>query len=250
MPAAVDAHDHQIREVDSFPRWNEKMKVTKKVYLKDDDGNQLYDEDGEKMFKMTKKPIPVTLRSEMNHLHASNQVKRHLGFLWNQADQCPYFRQTIPQKRDEKTKKLIPHRKIKGRVIDTRANRALSGHTLRTLASGAFASIGAQLDAEAKTLRLETTKEDTKYPYLPTISLGAQYAIEAAWIAYVQEIFSVAVQLKNASSKGHDKVTSRCCQAAAEIVNKRIAQCTGFVPESVAYRKIHKTIKKKKPSTK
>ena len=43
----------------------------------------------------------------------------------------------------------------------------------------------------------------------------------------------------------HSKVTPKCCQAAAEIVNKRYAMATAFVPESVAFRKPAKSIKKK-----
>jgi nicotinamide mononucleotide (NMN) deamidase PncC len=75
---------------------------------------------------------------------------------------------------------------------------------------------------------------------LPTFSVGAAYAIEAAFVAYVQEIFSVALEIQQAHEKTHSKVTAKCCQAAADIVNKRISAATGFVPEAVSFRKAPK----------
>ena len=40
-------------------------------------------------------------------------------------------------------------------------------------------------------------------------------------------------------------MTAKCCQAAADIVNKRIAAATSFVPEAVSFRKapVHKKAK-------
>jgi hypothetical protein len=88
--------------------------------------------------------------------------------------------------------------------------------------------------------------EDLKHPMLPTFTLGAAYAIEAAFVSYVQEIFKVAVDIKNSSGK-HQKVTARVCHAAANIVNKRIAGATGYVPVSIRRRGVPEaTIKKKK----
>ena len=64
-------------------------------------------------------------------------------------------------------------------------------------------------------------------------------------MAYVQEIFKTAVDIKNAAGK-HQKVTARVCQSAANIVNKRIAGATGFVPLSIRRRGVPEGIKKKK----
>ena len=82
-----------------------------------------------------------------------------------------------------------------GNEIRTRANRALSGHTLKALASGAAAAVNAQLAADAATLRLRDAPnlgEDGKYPIQPIVTVGAAMAIEAAWIAFNQEMFRAA----------------------------------------------------------
>ncbi len=228
---------------ESFPMWQKGMRTSKKVLHKEN-GVQLLDEDGNPAYKTVRVEIPVTEKSIMNHLHASNQVRKHTQTLWNQVNECPYFRQPITRKICKKTGKPLPYRKKGRESITTRTNRALSGHTMRTLFSGAFATVGAQLDADAKMLRLETEAEDPKFPYLPSFSMAASYAIEAAYIAYVQEVFHTALEIRRAAKK-HTKVTAKCCQAAAEIVNKRISSATSFVPEVVSLRKINKSVGKK-----
>ena len=45
--------------------------------------------------------ILVGKKSNMNHLHASNQVKKEYAKLWSKADECPLFRQKIGQQEDE-----------------------------------------------------------------------------------------------------------------------------------------------------
>lgn len=223
--------------------WQKGMRTSKKVLHKED-GVQLLDEDGNPAYKTVRSEIPVTEKSIMNHLHASNQVRKHTQTLWNQANECPYFRQPVTRKICKKTGKLLPFRKKGRESITTRTNRALSGHTMRALFSGAFATVGAQLDADAKMLRLETEAEDPKFPYLPSFSMSASYAIEAAYIAYVQEIFHTALEIRRAAKK-HAKVTAKCCQAAVEIVNNRIASSTSFVPAVVSLRKSPKSAGKK-----
>jgi len=194
--------------------------------------------------------ILVDKKSGMNHLHASNLVKKEYGKLWSKADECPLYRQKIEQQTDEDGN-LLPYKRSKRtkKQITTRGNRVLSGHTLKTLASGAAATLGAQLKADAKLLRLNLPDggavEDPKHPMQPSFTLSAAYAIEAAYVAYVQEIFRVAVDIKKAAGK-HQKVTARVCQSAANIVNKRIAGATGFVPMSIRRRGVPEGIKKKK----
>ena len=87
--------------------------------------------------------------------------------------------------------------------------------------------------------------EDPKHPMQPSFTLAASYAIEAAFVAYVQEIFRVAVDIKKAAGK-HQKVTARVCQSAANIVNKRLASATGFVAPTIRRRGVPEGIKKKK----
>jgi hypothetical protein len=133
-----------------------------------------------------------------------------------------------------------------------RSNRALSGNTLKTMASGAAATINAQLTADCAMLRTGHAKgpEDPKYPLLPTFTAGATVAIEAAYIAYMQELFHTATVMRRMVGK-HKKVTAKGCQLAAEIVNRNIAGGTSFVsPIGIAYRKPAKTIKKAKKAKK
>lgn len=226
----ADTHDELPESKAKFPafrRWHDK--------IKDREGNK----------------ILVDKKSEMNHKHASNLVKKEYQTLWSKADECPLFRQKLEQQKDEDGN-LIPYKRSKAtkKQITTRGNRALSGHTLKTLASGAGATISAQLKEDAKLLRLDLPEggavEDLKQPMLPTFTLGAAYAIEAAFVAYVQEIFKVAVDIKNSAGK-HQKVTARVCHAAANIVNKRLATATGFVAPTIRRRGVPEaTIKKKK----
>jgi hypothetical protein len=170
--------------------------------------------------------------------------------LWGKADECPLFRQKMEQQEDEQGNK-IPYKRSKAtkKLINTRGNRALSGHTLKTLASGAGAAISAQLVDDAKLLRLDLPEdgavEDPKQPMLPTFTMGAGFAVEAAFVAYVQEIFKVAVDIKNAAGR-HEKVTAKVCQAAANIVNRRLAASTGFVPSRISIRKTPIATKKRR----
>ena len=225
----ADTHDElpeSKNKIATYRRWHKD--------IKDRDGNK----------------VLVDKKSDMNHKHASHLVKKQYLALWSKADECPLFRQKIEQQRDEDGN-LIAFKRSKAtkKLITTRGNRALSGHTLKTLASGAGATISAQLRDDAKLLRLDLPEggavEDLKHPMLPSFTLAAGYAIEAAFTSYVQEIFKVAVDIKNASKK-HSKVTAKACQAAANIVNRRLAAGTGFVPMNVGIRKAPHTIKKRR----
>ncbi len=179
-------------------------------------------------------------KSGMDFLNASCLNARAERILWGEADKSPLYTQKRATRYDKDTGDELPpriHPKSKVEMI-YRSNRALSGHTLRTMASGAAANIGAQLANECKTLRTRSTSpENPKYPLLPQIQLAAQRRIEAAYISYMQEMFHTAVVIKNTVRK-HKKVTAKCCQMAADIVNARIAAATSFVPESLALRKV------------
>ena len=75
---------------------------------------------------------------------------------------------------------------------------------------------------------------------MPMFGPGASMAIEAAFIAYVQEVFGTAIAIKDGVEK-HSKVSSKSMQAAADIVNAKISAATGFVPPSVTIRKVRKS---------
>jgi hypothetical protein len=185
-------------------------------------------------------------RSRINVLNAVNLNRQATSILWAEASKSPLYQQKRAQREDEHGNKLpFPVHPLSGKVMMYRSNRALSGNTLKTMASGAGASIAAQLTADCATLRTGHTKgpEDPKYPLLPTFTAGASMAIEAAYIAYMQELFHTACVMKNMVGK-HKKVTAKGCQAAAEIVNRQLAAGTAFVPPVIAFRKPTKTIKK------
>tara|TARA_X000001036_G_scaffold419451_1_gene439297 strand:+ start:116 stop:838 length:723 start_codon:yes stop_codon:yes gene_type:complete len=186
-------------------------------------------------------------RSKTDMLNAAAHNRRAHGILWNGADKCPLFIQKRKHRYDEHGNKLpLPvHAKSK-KVMAWRANRALSSHTLRIMASGSAATVGAQLAEECGMLRTRDPSkgpEHPKYPLLPTLTLGAAYAIEAAYIAYMQELFHTALSMKTVVNK-HKKVTAKGCQLAADVVNAKIAAATSFVPPSIAMRKVAKTIRK------
>jgi hypothetical protein len=241
------AHNHEVPEGKSFKSWKSGMKAKRRVLVRNQEtGVPVQDENGNPMYEMVYQPISADKKSQMNHLHMSSKTQRFWGVLWNQADKCQLFRQKVSKTQNEDGTWSYRKNPRTGIDIVDRGNRALSGHTLKTLASGAVATVNAQMHADALTLRLQTKKgeplapEDAKYPMLPTFSVGAAYAIEAAFVADVQEIFSVALEIQQAHEKTHSKVTAKCCQAAADIVNKRISAATGFVPEAVSFRKAPK----------
>ena len=225
----ADTHDEMPEAKPKFvalQRWHDK--------IKDREGNK----------------ILIGKKSCMNHLHASNQVKKEYLKLWSKADECPLFRQKLEQQEDEQGNK-IPYKRSKRtkKLITTRGNRALSGHTLKTLASGAAATIGAQLRDDAKMLRLDLPEEgaveDPQYPFQPSFTLAASFAIESAFVSFVQEIFKTAVDIKNAAGK-HQKVTAKVCHAAANIVNRRMARATSYVPATISRRGVPEVPIKKK----
>ena len=192
-------------------------------------------------------------RSRINMLNAVNLNRQAMGILWGEAIKSPMFQQKRKQPEDEMGNKLdYPRHHLSGKEMKYRANRALTGNTLKTMASGAAATIGAQLASDCAMLRTGHVKgpEDPKYPLLPSFSEGAALAIEKAYIAYMQELFQTAQILRVGGGKQHKKVTAKGCQLAAEIVNRQIAAATSFVPPGgIAYRKPTKVIKKKKAET-
>lgn len=200
-----------------------------------------------KSFPPAKKTTKALDRSRIDLLHASNLNRRAHGILWGQADKCPLFMQKRKQPVDGNGNLLpYPRNFITKKEIKTRSNRALSAHTLKTMASGAAATIGAQLASDCAMLRTRDPRkppEDPKYPMLPSFTSGAAYAVEAAYIAYMQELFDTAITVKNTVGK-HKKVTAKCCQVGAEMVNAKISAATGFVPPSIAPRKIIAKTKK------
>ena len=188
-----------------------------------------------KTYKKAKPKEKVLRRSMINFQNASNMTRKQTGLIWSQANLCPMWKQKRIQKKDKKTGKLLPFptKKVGGKTVPMtlRGNRVLSSSTLRTIASGAAASVGAMVHAESRALRCDTVAEDARYPMLPPFGVGASMATEAAFTAYIQEIFSTAVDIKNAVGL-HKKVTTQLMRIAADLVNARVAAATAFVPPS------------------
>lgn len=171
------------------------------------------------------KATPALNRAMLNVLNCTYQNRTAAARMWGVAPSCHLF-----------LKKSLKKPTGKGaKKRGFRANRALSGHTLKALASGAAANAAALAQAEAETLRCSVTPESAKYPLLPCITKSSAALIEAAVVAYLQEAFHNAVQLKQAFGK-HKKVTQRCAQMGVDALNERIASATGFVPAVVVPR--------------
>jgi hypothetical protein len=176
-------------------------------------------------------------RSLMNTLNASYQNRTAASRMWATAATCPLFLKKATRK---------PYKMKNGRTSPKyRGNRAISTHTIKAMASGASANASALIEAEAALLRCDTVAETPKYPMLPSVTRSAAMLYEQAIIAYCQTIFAGSRDLKDAFEKKHKKVSIRSTQAAADSLNTRLSEATGFVPP-VINAKIKE--EKKKPA--
>ena len=176
-------------------------------------------------------------RSLMNTLNASYQNRTAASRMWSTAANCPLFLKKATKK---------PYKMANGRMSPKyRSNRAMSTHTIKAMASGAAANASALIEAEAALLRCDTIAETPKYPMLPSVTRSAAMLYEQAFIAYCQTIFAGSRDLKDAFEKKHKKVSIRSTQAAADSLNLRLSEATGFVPP-VINAKIKE--EKKKPA--
>jgi len=184
------------------------------------------------------KSTPALNRAMLNVLNCTYQNRNAAARMWGVAPSCSLF-----LKKSLKKTKGVGDKKKRA----YRANRALSGHTIKTLASGAAANAAVLAQAEAESLRCSVTPESSKYPLLPCITKSSAALIEAAFVAYQQEAFFNSVMLKKAFGK-HKKVTQRCAQMGVDALNERIAAATSFVPAVVVPRVAAPAKKAKKPS--
>ena len=182
------------------------------------------------------KTTPALNRSMLNVLNATYLNRNATGRLWNVAASCPLF-----LKKSSKKSKGVKKRTY-------RVNRAINGHTIKALASGAAANAAVLAQCEAMQMRNDVVSESHKYPLFPCVSKSAAALIEASFIAYMQEAFANSVALKKTMGK-HKKVTQRCAQMGIDALNERIATATAFVPAAVV-PKIPVTVVKKKKTTK
>ena len=187
-------------------------------------------------FPKAKKSDPALKRSLLNTLNGAYQTRNAASRMWSTAATCPLFLKKATKK---------PYKMSNGRMSPKyRGNRALSTHTIKALASGAAANASALIESEAKLLRCDTTGETPRFPMLPSVTRSAAMLYEQAFISYCQTIFAGSRDLKNSFEKKHKKVSIRSTQAAADSVNDRICQATGFVPPV-----INAKIKEEKPKS-
>ena len=182
-------------------------------------------------FKQWKKGMEVLDRSLMNVNHTGHQNRTAMSVMWQQAPSSDLYRKKLPAALTEDG-----HAKLRtsknGKVIDKRANRALTGHAIKALASGAAAAVAAEAAAVAERMRCNVQSEYSVYPMLPLVTPGAGLKFEAAVCAYAQELFGTALTLKEVTP-GCTKVTARCAQAACDIVNAKLNASTGFMPTTI-----------------
>lgn len=173
-------------------------------------------------FPRADKKTPALKRSLLNTLNASYQNRTAEKKMWSTAHTCPLFLKKATKK---------PYKMANGRMSPKfRGNRALSTHTIKAMASGAAANASALIEAEAALLRCDTVAETAKYPMLPSVTRSAAMLYEQSIIAYCQTIFAGSRDLKNSFEKKHKKVSIRSTQAAADSLNLRLSEATGFVP--------------------
>ena len=189
-----------------------------------------------KTHKKAKKGDLALKKSALNFRHAATQYRKATNLLWKKANDCPMWKQDRIRKKDKKTGVLPPWPlDKKGKPIKIRSNRVLSSTTLKTTASGAQAAVSKQLQQDARDLRCDIAGEVEKFPMQPAFGVGAAMEIEAALVAYIQELFHTSKLITKGVGK-HAKVSAASTQAAANIVNRKIAATTGFMPPSIMSR--------------
>ena len=199
-----------------------------------------------KTHKKAKKGDLALKKSGLNFRHAATQYRKAVNLLWNKANNCPMWKQDRIRKKDKKTGELPPWPlDAKGKPVKSRSNRVLSSTTLKTTFSGAQAAVSKQLQQDARDLRCDIAGEVQKFPMQPAVGVGAAMEIEAAFVAYIQEIFHTSKAITTGVGK-HAKVSAASTQAAANIVNRKIAATTGFMPPSIISRHPMKKKRSKK----
>ena len=144
----------------------------------------------------------------------------------------------------------------------TRAPTARSAVHHQGVLTGAAAAVAAQQHYDAKQLRCdigtkgknEDKTETNTYPMLGTIAPGALMLYDQAVVAFNQEAFSNAKEIKDALDI-HKKVTRGAAQAGLDILTRKLSASTGVVPPQIVgkldpevERKERSTRKKQKPA--
>jgi hypothetical protein len=172
------------------------------------------------VFKLASKSTPALRRSMLNALNATHQNKKAIDKMWSVANTCPLF-----IKKPKRGTAAPP----KGKKRIVRANRILSNHTIKTLASGGASYASGITAAESAVMRTDTVSESPRYPMLPSVSKGAILLLESYITSLCQEAFANSVALKNAMQK-HKKVTFRCAEMGIAVMNDSLSISSGVGP--------------------
>ena len=161
----------------------------------------------------------------------ARKVAKASSVAWSVAKKAPLF-QRAPKS---------------GSSSKPRLRRCIRRAVFKTMLSGAAAEATALLKEESERLGVEFSGEATVSPALPTLSAGAELAIEHVVCSYASLLFDTAVRLK--SSLGvHSKVTVGAAQAAAAIVNRELASAVAVAPGITVPEKTLKRKRRAKPA--
>lgn len=179
-------------------------------------------------------------RSAKNLRADSVNLARTTNAAWSVATKAPLFlRKAKTVGSGKQKKRATMMRRGQEVLVPVKTNRAIKKVALKAMLSAAAQSAAATLAAEAEAMNVSVSGEAAVAAALPSLSKGAELAIEHALVSYTQTIFDTAVRIKDslAKPKGdgsgtmipmHAKVTVGCMSAAADLVNRKTFQTTGL----------------------
>ena len=197
-------------------------------------------------------------RSGKNVRDDAVSVGRATNAAWSVATKAPLFLRKAKYVGVGKQKKRATMVR-NGEVvpIPVKTNRCIKKVALKAMLSAAAQSAAATLQAEAEAMNTTVRGEAAVAAALPSLSKGAELALEHALVSYAQTIFDSAVRIKDSISKPksdgsgemqtlHQKVTANCMAAAAEIVNRKTFSSTGLATGLGSYNFRKQVVKKKR----
>ena len=114
----------------------------------------------------------VVDRSIMDVQHTGKSTRSAANVLWGKSTECLLYKKKIEPRPGAGAVRVTKG----GNPIDKRPNRAFGTHTIRALASGAAAALGAEWSAQSKLMRCNTNGEYERYPMLPAVTPGGRRA--------------------------------------------------------------------------
>lgn len=194
------------------------------------------------------KRAPSSQTSFLNVRSDAKVVSKNYNAMWSITNQAPLFLRRPKMVGTGKSKKRATYKNKKGELvpIPQKMNRCMRRFPIRVLLSAAAANASATLVNEAKAMRLNPKGEANVSGTLPSISKGAELAIEHALVMYCQTAFENALAIRD-SFGTHKKVTVGSMHAGVKILNDQLKECGSVSPGvAVLDRKVTKATKKAK----